>query len=431
MGVIGRQGPRRILAELGSRGAFPARFLAASGTGLAEFGSPVAERRLAGCSVAGGAGLTGRPGGATVGPMKKPEQQWETARFVAVRLPEVPPERAGEPAVQAFELRRRGGGAPARACFSLSRQVVDAEAADADLVFAARAWLACRGGRTLDLRDPSGALVAAGAFTLADLSQPAPGPARTLVSLCPSNAEILGSLGAFGRVLACEDSSDWPVEVEAVERLGPDLGPDLDRVAALAPDLTLSSLSVPGMERNVTGLRVRGVRQRVLAPRSLGEVLAELTVVGADLGLAGRAAAVVEQMQAEREALRAARPARPVGVYLEWWPRPMFTPGAACYSNELIDLAGGFNVFGGRAGASVEVTPAELVAADPALCFVSWCGVAAAKLDPDNLIRRPGLAGLGAARAGRVFPLDERFSGRPGPRMLEASRIMARAIAGL
>jgi hypothetical protein len=85
--------------------------------------------------------------------MKKPEQQWETARFVAVRLPEVPPERAGEPAVQAFELRRRGGGASARACFSLTKQVVDAEAADPDLEFAARAWLASRGGRSLDLRD--------------------------------------------------------------------------------------------------------------------------------------------------------------------------------------------------------------------------------------------------------------------------------------
>lgn len=375
--------------------------------------------------------MTGSEAQARVLAMKKPQQQWETARFVAVRLPEVPPERAGEPAVQAFELRSRDGGASARACFSLTKQVVAAGAADEDLVFAARAWLAARGGRCLDLEDDAGAVVAAGVFTLADLSQPAEGSARRLISLCPSNAEILGALGAFDRVVACEDSSDWPVEVEGVPRLGPDLGPDLDRVAALAPDLVLSSLSVPGMERNVTGLRVRGVRQRVLAPRSLDDVLAELVRVGEDLGLADRAAAVCLQMQAEREALRAARPERPVGVYLEWWPRPMFSPGAACYSNELIALAGGFNVFGGRPGASVEVTAEEVVAADPALCFVSWCGVAEGKLDPDNLIHRPGLEALRAARAGRVYRLDERFSGRPGPRMLEAARIMGRAIAAL
>ncbi|MBK7828920.1 ABC transporter substrate-binding protein [Nannocystis sp.] len=106
-------------------------------------------------------------------------------------------------------------------------------------------------------------------------------------------------------------------------------------------------------------------------------------------------------------------------------------PGAACYSNELIALAGGINVFGERPGASVEVTPEELLRADPELCFVSWCGVAEAKLDPDNLISAGRARGIGGGAGGRVYRLDERFSGRPGPRMLTAARVMARAIAGL
>ena len=363
--------------------------------------------------------------------MKKPEQQWETARFVAVRLPEPPAGRAQEPGVQAFELRPRDGGRSARACFSLVRQEVDAAAADDDLVFAARAWLAARGGRSLNLTDETGAAIARGPFTLAELANVPEQPATRIVTLCPSNAEIVGALGAFDRVIACEDSSDWPPEVTQRERLGPDLGPDLDRVAALAPALALSSLSVPGMERVVTGLRVRGVPQRVLAPRSLDDVMEEVGIVGRDLGLQEAAAEVRAQMMAERAALRARVPAAPVRVYLEWWPRPMFSPGAACYSNELIALAGGINVFADRAAASVEITTEELLRADPAVCFVSWCGVAEDRLDPGNLIARPGLEGLAAGRAGRVYRLDERFSGRPGPRMLEAARVMARAIAEL
>jgi len=363
--------------------------------------------------------------------VKKPEQQWETARFIAVRRSEPPPARASEPGVQAFDLRPRAGGTPAQACFSLVRQEVDAAAADADLVFAAQAWLAARGGRSLDLTDETGAVIARGPFTLAELSSVPPGAAARIVTLCPSNAEIVGALGAFDRVIACEDSSDWPPEVAQRERLGPDLGPDLDRVAALAPALALSSLSVPGMERVVTGLRVRRVPQRVLAPRSLTEVIADVETVGGDLGLAGAAAAVRAQMEAERAALRASVRGRAVRVYLEWWPRPMFSPGAACYSNELIALAGGINVFADRAGASVEITAEELLRAEPELCFVSWCGVAEDKLDPANLIERPGLEALAAGRARRVYRLDERFSGRPGPRMLEAARVMARAIAAL
>jgi iron complex transport system substrate-binding protein len=361
--------------------------------------------------------------------VKKPEQQWETKRFVASRLSEVPTERSQEPGVQGFELRARDGGRSLRACFSLMRQVVDADAADDGLVFAARAWLAARGGRSLHLCEPGGRVIAEGPFTLGELSDPPATPALRVVTLCPSNAEIVGALAAFERVVACEDSSDWPAEVDTRERLGPDLGPDLDRVAVIAPDLAISSLSVPGMERVVTGLRVRGVPQRVLAPRSVDDVLADLQVVGADLGVS--AAGVCEEMRMERAALAAARGERRRRVYLEWWPRPMFSPGAACYSNELIDLAGGVNVFADRPGASVEVTAEQVVRARPELCFVSWCGVAEAKLDPDNLIRRAGLEGLAAGQAGRVYRLDERFSGRPGPRMLTAARIMARAIAEL
>jgi iron complex transport system substrate-binding protein len=103
--------------------------------------------------------------------------------------------------------------------------------------------------------------------------------------------------------------------------------------------------------------------------------------------------------------------------------------GRDTYANELIELAGGINVFGDRPGASVSIEPAELHRADPEVCFVSWCGVPAAKLDPGHLGRRPELADLPAVRRGRVFALDERFSGRPGPRALEAARRMAAAIA--
>lgn len=366
--------------------------------------------------------------------MRKPEHQWETRHHVAVRRSDVPPAHTGEDAVQAFELRPRGGGDAVLAVFSLQRQVIDASALarDPDLLYAARAWLAARGSRTANVRGSRGGSAVVGSFTVAELGDPpVGGTPRRVITLAPSNAELVADLGCFDRVIACEDSSDEPPEVATRERLGPDLGPDLDRIAELRPDLVISSLTVPGMERIVTGLRVRGVRQRVLAPRSLADVIAEVELVGADLGVPERAQALARAMQAEIRALQARRRARPARVYLEWWPRPMYTPGAACFSNELIALAGGVNVFGERAGASVEVGADEVVAADPDVCFVSWCGVAHDKLDPDNLINRSGLEQLRAGRTRRVYRLDEKFAGRPGPRVLEAARIMARAIAAL
>jgi iron complex transport system substrate-binding protein len=360
--------------------------------------------------------------------MRKPELRWQTRRHAAV----LDPSTAGGTAHdERFVLRpATAGAAEGRAWLRLHAQVVDAvAAADPELPHAVRCWLAARGRFALDLRDEAGRVLAQGPFAIDDLGDPpAPTPARTLVTLAPSNAEVVDALGAFDRVLACEDSTDHPPRAAALPRLGPDLGPDLDRVAALGPDLVVSSLSVPGMERIVTGLRARGIPQVVLAPASLADVLDDLRRVGARLGVPARAEAVVAAMEAQAEALRRARPAVPVRIYLEWWPRPMFSPGRDTYAHELVALAGGINVFGDRAGASVRIEPEELVRADPELCFVSWCGVAEAKLDPRSLIDRPGLEALPAARAGRVYALDERFSGRPGPRMLEAARRMAAAI---
>jgi iron complex transport system substrate-binding protein len=373
--------------------------------------------------------------------MRKPAEHWETARAVAYRVaPPDDPRLSHDARAERFELRFRDGRV-GYATFGLSLQLVDAVAAtDPEVAYAARAWLAARGQRRIDLyrlaASPDVPLeqhpqLASGPFSVHSLSAlPASGVPRRVITLCPSNTELVDALGCFDRVVACDVSSDYPPQTAELERLGHDLAPDLSRIVALAPDLVVSSLTVPGMERVVTGLRARGIRQLVLAPSSLSDVMEGAAVASQALGVPERGADLIHRLEAERRELQLSAAQRPMRrVYLEWWPKPMFTPGRDCYSNELIALAGGVNVFGRRAGASVQIEPHELVQAAPDVCFVSWCGVRADKLDPKNLQKRSGLEQLAAARAGRVYPLDEAFSGRPGPRVLEAARIMARAIS--
>ncbi len=362
----------------------------------------------------------------------KPGFQWETREHRARRLEALPEAWEGRPRAEAFELEFADGRRGRIVC-GLERQEVDeVGATDPALSDCVGAWLVARGARQIDLRAPGERVLRKGPVGPADLGDPVPVTApRRIVTLAPSNLEMVHALGAFERVVACESSSDFPPEVKGLERLGPDLGPDLDRIAALAPDLVIASLTVPGMERNVSGLWARGIPQLVLAPRSLRDVLGEVRRTAAHLHAEAEGERLVGAMEAEMAALRERRPATPARVYLEWWPRPMFTPGSDCYSNQLIELAGGVNVFGDRPGSSLEIGPDELVAARPDLCFVSWCGVPAHKLDPSRLRDRAGLEALDAARAGRVYALDEAFAGRPGPRMLEAARRMAEKIAAL
>lgn len=363
----------------------------------------------------------------------KPAHQWETKSHLAFRTAEKPVRGLDDDArAEAFSLHFHDGRRGEARLGLLHQTADDVALSCPDFVHAVKCWLAARGVRECALyrRDRDGRVheVVRSPFSIAELGTKSARKPQKIVSLCPSNAEMLDALGCFTRVIACEDSSDYPPEIEALERLGPDLGPDLDRVRVLAPDLAVSSLSVPGMERVVTGLRARDIAQVVLAPRSLADVLDEVERLADALGDPEAGVRVRARMEQEIQELESALPARPFRVYLEWWPKPMFTPGSACYSNELIRLAGGENVFGDRPGSSLEISRADLVAAAPDACFVSWCGVAADKLDPSHLEKRAGLEGVPAVQHKRVFPLDERFSGRPGPRMLEAARVMARAL---
>jgi iron complex transport system substrate-binding protein len=245
-----------------------------------------------------------------------------------------------------------------------------------------------------------------------------------IVSLCPSNTEIVAALGRASELVGLDRSSDWPPDITALPRVGPDLDVDVDAIAALRPDLVLSSSSVPGMEGNLDRLDAAGVPHVVVDAQSIDGVYASILLVGRLLGEGSRARAVVATMRAELDAIRAgaiSRARRP-RVYLEWWPKPLIAPGARCWTTEMIAIAGGESLFADRDVRSGIVEAEEVIARAPEVMLTCWCGVPHERQKPGSLASRPGWEELPAARAGRVFAAEERFFGRPGPRVVEGAR---------
>jgi iron complex transport system substrate-binding protein len=252
-------------------------------------------------------------------------------------------------------------------------------------------------------------------------------PELRIVSLTCSNTEIVCALGAGHELVGVDDHSDFPIEIVArLPRVGPDLSVDIERIAALRPDLVLASLTVPGHERNVAALETAGLRFLAPEPRTLGDVYADIRLIGAALGRERESEALIASMK--RQIVPISPEWRP-RVLVEWWPKPIIVPGRQSWATDLIEAAGGENPLSLRDVKSAPISDEEARSLEPDAVVISWCGVRPEKYRPDVVMRRAAFRDLPALAAGNVFSVPEAFLGRPGPRLTQGYQALCDVFA--
>ncbi|MFD1706033.1 cobalamin-binding protein [Siminovitchia sediminis] len=240
-----------------------------------------------------------------------------------------------------------------------------------------------------------------------------------IISLCPSNTELIGYLGKESMLIAVDDYSNWPESINGLPRVGPDLTIDMDKVEQMKPDLVLASLSVPGMEKNVYELIKRDIPHLVLNPQSLEEIACDLETVGKALGFPdlGREKAAFFRKDIERCRI-AAKNRKGYSIYWEWWPKPVFTPGGPNWLTEISELAGGRNIFASEPEANVRTDWDEVAVRNPDHICLVWVGVDEKKVQPELLKKRPGWENVRAVQNNHVYVLGDSLYCRPSPRLL-------------
>lgn len=258
-----------------------------------------------------------------------------------------------------------------------------------------------------------------------------------IVSLACSNTEIVWALGKADLLVGVDDHSDYPPEVVGpLPKVGPDLDIDVDRVAALKPDLVLATLTVPGHEKVVERLEAAGLPYIAPEPVSLADVYRDIRDIAARIGASERAEELVAEMQ---EALEPPEHAAGTddddlpSILVQWWPKPVITPGKQSWATDVIRAAGARAVLADEDVKSRPMTDEEVAERAPDAVVLSWCGVHPDKYRPDVVLRNETWAGLPFVREGRVFCVGEPYLGRPGPRLVEGvhrMREVVRAISG-
>jgi iron complex transport system substrate-binding protein len=254
---------------------------------------------------------------------------------------------------------------------------------------------------------------------------------QRIVSICPSNTELLDALGLMEQVVGIDDYSDWPPEpVKNLPKLGPDLNIDMEKLQALQPDLVIASLSVPGMEKNVERLEQLGITTLVLNPKSFEDIYTDIRTLGTACHVEDRAEALVAELQGKVERIqeRVKQRSHTPKLYWEWWPRPIFTPGNLNWLTPLSELAGAVNVFADKAGDSYTATHEEVIERAPEHMFAVWCGVHADKVKPSMITEREGYDAIPAVQNGQVLVLEEGMYCRPSQRLFDGLEELVKII---
>lgn len=255
------------------------------------------------------------------------------------------------------------------------------------------------------------------------------GIASRIISLAPSNTEILFAIGAGDQMVGRDELSDFPEEAKSVTDIGSTFEAlNTELIVSLKPDLLLAAeINTPEQVKQLEdlGLTVYYLKN----PTTLEEMYGKLELVAQMTGHSEEAATLIESLKErvaavdEKIATTSSRPS----VFYELDgtdPAKPFTAGKGTFITQLIDRAGGENI-----AADLDKYPQlsleQVVAADPDFIIL---GDARYGVSPESIAERPGWGNLSAVKNEQVVTFNDDLISRPGPRLVDALEEFAKLL---
>ncbi|HEU4622620.1 MAG TPA: helical backbone metal receptor [Burkholderiaceae bacterium] len=247
---------------------------------------------------------------------------------------------------------------------------------------------------------------------------------RRIVSLLPSLTESVCVLGACDRLVGVDRYSNWPASVAALPKLGGLDDAQLERIAALKPDVVLAGAS----SRVIDRLDALGIAVFVLEAKTLDDVRRSLLTLARVVGDEGAGIAAWAAMEADMAKAAACVPPalKNARVYFEVSASP-HAASAGSFIGETLARLGLGNAVPAALGPFPKLNPEYIVRARPDI-------VMAAQRNLAEMPARPGWAEMRALREGRACGFtSEQYDMlvRPGPRLRDAVRVVADCLTTL
>lgn len=255
-------------------------------------------------------------------------------------------------------------------------------------------------------------------------------PATSVVSLSPSNTELLYAVGAGDIIVGRDSFSDYPAEVSDLPDIGGGYSEyNLEMLVELAPDLVLAAeINTAELVQSIEDLGIPVFY--ISNPVVLDDLYATIENVGVLTGNEENAQQLIEQSKQRVETVVDAIlqvENTPVVFYeLDATdPTKPYTPGPDTFYSTLISMAGGRNLGDALTASWAQISLEELVLQDPDLILL---GDAMWGITPESVGEREGWSTLTAVQQGNVLPFDDNLLARPGPRLIDGLEALAQVI---
>ncbi len=246
-------------------------------------------------------------------------------------------------------------------------------------------------------------------------------PASRIASLNPTTTELLFTLGAGDRVVGRTTYDEWPAEAKAVADLGGGIRPNVESIVAVRPDLVILYASNDNRDA-ARALRAAGIATLGIKMDRVADLRRAARLLGVIAGDTVRALAIADSVEGSIARIRASLQSRRRPRVLWYlWDNPLLVLGNGSYQSELLDAAGGANVYADRTEPAAQVALEDVLRRDPEVILLDSARVGA-------IANSPRWARIGAVRSGRLLPVDDALLNRPGVTMGMATAALARAL---
>lgn len=245
-----------------------------------------------------------------------------------------------------------------------------------------------------------------------------------IISLAPSNTEILFELGMREHIIARTNQCDYPAEVNSIPSIGDWINSkentvSFDFLDSLKPDLVVTSMYLPdGLER---ACEQRNIKLLHVNPQTIDGIYKSILQIGKCVNKQETALQMVLDLSHRLQAISNEAKVtiqQPMRIYCEEWHSPPTV--SANWVPELIEMAGGTTL--GRPGlSSYEITSDVVMKFDPQVIIGHWCGFGD-RTRLNVIIQRPDWQSIAAIQNKHVYSINDSLLNRPGPRIWQGAK---------